>query len=111
MKRPDNRKWMMVIAFLLIFALVFTVACSPADEPEEVEEPVDQPEEPTEEEEPEEVAFATEPPPSGFNDGTYRGTYGDRGDQQVSVQFTLTDGVISNVGYRHLYYAATDFDN
>ncbi len=45
----------------------------------------------------------------GFNDGTYRGTYGDRGDQQVSVQFTLTDGVISNVGYRHLYYRETDF--
>ncbi len=108
MHRMFGKKWVLLIVFVLIGALMFATACSPADQPDDPEE-VEEPEETVEVEEPEEVLFASEPPASGYNDGTYRGTYGDRGDQQVSVQFTLTDGVMSNMGYRHLYYGATDF--
>ncbi len=55
-------------------------------------------------------------PPNGFErilpeytDGRYRGIYGDRGDQQVSVQFFVEDGEIRNVTYRHLYHAGIDY--
>ncbi|SFH83973.1 hypothetical protein SAMN05192551_103227 [Tindallia magadiensis] len=110
MRKKSNKKMMIGIALLLMIAMLFVSACSPTEETEEVEvpeEPAEMPEEA--EEEVEEIAFASEPPVSGFNNGTYRGTYGDRGDQQVSVQFTLTDGVISNLGYRHLYYGEADY--
>ncbi|MCC5911753.1 MAG: FMN-binding protein [Clostridiaceae bacterium] len=45
----------------------------------------------------------------GYEDGRYRGIYGDGGEQQVSVQFDLEDNVISNVSFRHLYYSGTDY--
>ncbi len=55
-------------------------------------------------------------PPNGFDrvlpqytDGRYRGIYGDRGDQQVSVQFHVEDGLIRDVSYRHLYHAGIDY--
>lgn len=44
-----------------------------------------------------------------FEDGRYRGIYGDRGEQQVSIQFTLTNNVISNVSYRWLYHSGNDY--
>ncbi|TVR68144.1 MAG: FMN-binding protein [Spirochaetaceae bacterium] len=46
-----------------------------------------------------------------YQDGTYRGTYEDSGEQQVSVQFRLADNRISNVSYRHLQYRGTSFRN
>lgn len=44
-----------------------------------------------------------------YDNGTYRGNYSDSGVMQVGVQFRLTDDVISDVRYRHLYYSDTDF--
>lgn len=46
-----------------------------------------------------------------YQDGTYRGTYEDSGEQQVSIQFRLTDNTISNVSYRVLAYRDTSFRN
>ncbi len=39
--------------------------------------------------------------------GRYRGTYGDRGQQQVSIQFYVVDGRFSELTYRHLEYGNT----
>ncbi len=44
-----------------------------------------------------------------YQDGTYRGIYGDGGDQQVSIQFSLEDGNIHDMSFRHLYYGGTDY--
>lgn len=44
-----------------------------------------------------------------YADGRYRGTFGDRGDQQVSIQFELQNNTYRNVRYRHLYYGGTDY--
>ncbi|NBG89542.1 FMN-binding protein [Isachenkonia alkalipeptolytica] len=44
-----------------------------------------------------------------YQDGTYRGIYGDGGDQQVSIQFSLEDGNIYDMSFRHLYYGGTDY--
>ena len=44
-----------------------------------------------------------------YQDGTYRGLYGDSGDQQVSIQFSLEDGNIQNMSFRHLYYSGVDY--
>lgn len=42
-------------------------------------------------------------------DGRYRGTYGDRGDQQVAIQFSIENGKITNLSYRHLYHSGNDY--
>ncbi len=44
-----------------------------------------------------------------YQDGTYRGIYGDGGEQQVSIQFRVEDGKIYDMGFRHLYYGGTDY--
>lgn len=46
-----------------------------------------------------------------YADGRYRGTYGDRGDMQVSIQFTLEEGLFTNLSYRHLYHSGNDYRN
>ncbi|OWZ84810.1 FMN-binding protein [Natranaerobius trueperi] len=44
-----------------------------------------------------------------FEDGTYRGVFGDGGDMQVNVQFSLEDNVITDISFRHLYYSGDDY--
>jgi uncharacterized protein with FMN-binding domain len=44
-----------------------------------------------------------------YGDGMYRGIYADRNEIQVSVQFNLKDNVLSNLSFRQLYYAGTDY--
>ena len=45
----------------------------------------------------------------GFEDGTYRGIFMDRGEQQVGVEFTLKDNVVVAIRYRHLMHQGTDY--
>ncbi|MDO4800216.1 MAG: LysM peptidoglycan-binding domain-containing protein [Bacillota bacterium] len=51
----------------------------------------------------------TKNPISYTQDGTYRGAFVDGGIQQVGLQFTVTDGVISAVRFRTLKYKDVDY--
>lgn len=42
-------------------------------------------------------------------DGTYRGTYGDRNEMQVGVQFSVENGEFTELNFRHLAYSDTDY--
>lgn len=44
-----------------------------------------------------------------YDNGRYRGTFGDSGYQQVSVQFHLKDNIIHDVSFRHLFYSGVDY--
>ncbi|UMZ74351.1 hypothetical protein [Natranaerofaba carboxydovora] len=57
-----------------------------------------------------EIAAGYSPVGIGFEDGTYRGIFSDGGDMQVNVQFTLEDNVVTDAGYRHLYYGGEEYD-
>lgn len=46
---------------------------------------------------------------NGYEDGTYRGTFIDRDDVQVNVQFTLENNVITSIGYRRLSHRGIDY--
>ena len=46
-----------------------------------------------------------------YADGRYRGIYGDSGEQQISIQFFLDNGVFSNVAFRHLQYRGNSYRN
>jgi len=45
----------------------------------------------------------------GYEDGTYRGVFLDRGEMQVNVQFTLENNEVTNITYRYLKYAGIDY--
>lgn len=47
--------------------------------------------------------------PGEYLDGTYRGNFIDRGHIQVSLQFRLRDGQLSDLSYRHLRYRDVDY--
>jgi uncharacterized protein with FMN-binding domain len=42
------------------------------------------------------------PEESQYEDGTYRGTFADLADIQISLQFTLKDGIVTEAAFRHL---------
>ncbi len=44
-----------------------------------------------------------------FEDGTYRGTFSDRGEMNVSIQITLEDNIVTAIRHRHLYYRGVDY--
>ena len=44
-----------------------------------------------------------------YPNGIYRGTYEDSGIQQVGIEFKLTDGIISNINFRHLAYKDVNY--
>ena len=44
-----------------------------------------------------------------FEDGRYRGTFSDRGEMQVNVQFDLENNIVSNTSFRQLAYSGTDY--
>ena len=46
-----------------------------------------------------------------YADGRYRGTFGDGGEQQVSIQFSVENGVFRNISFRHLQYRGQNFRN
>ncbi len=44
-----------------------------------------------------------------FEDGTYRGTFSDRGEMNVSVQITLEDNIVTAARHRYLFYRGVDY--
>ncbi|WNF36697.1 FMN-binding protein [Bacillaceae bacterium IKA-2] len=65
-----------------------------------------------EEEQPDTEEPAGEETPDGktaYDDGTYRGIYGDRDQLQVSFQFELEDNVFTDVGFRQLAHGENDY--
>ncbi len=44
-----------------------------------------------------------------YQDGTYRGIFADRGDIQVSLQFTLEDNKVTVASFRELYHSGIDY--
>ena len=44
-----------------------------------------------------------------YENGRYRGTFGDSGVQQVSIQFDLEDNLLKNISFRHLFYKGNDY--
>lgn len=54
-------------------------------------------------------------PGNGFStaisapDGRYRGTYEDSGEQQISIQFSIENGNLTGIRFRHLAYAGMDY--
>ena len=44
-----------------------------------------------------------------YEDGTYRGSFIDRGHIQVNLQFTLEDNTVDEIEFRHLAYRDTDY--
>lgn len=44
-----------------------------------------------------------------YENGIYRGSYFDGNEQQVSIQFTLTDNRVSNLSYRTLAYKKVNY--
>ena len=46
---------------------------------------------------------------ASWRDGTYRGAYVDSGDNQVSVQFTLENNIITDITYRSLTYKGVNY--
>lgn len=44
-----------------------------------------------------------------FQDGTYRGTYSDRNEMNISVQFTLEDNIVTAARHRHMMYRGVDY--
>ncbi|WP_375056049.1 cytochrome b5 domain-containing protein [Zobellella sp. DQSA1] len=47
--------------------------------------------------------------PGTYLDGRYRGSFLDRGEMQVAVQFDLRDGRLMALEYRHLAYGGIDY--
>ncbi len=39
---------------------------------------------------------------SGYEDGTYRGTFADTDAIQIAVEITLSDGIVTDARFRHL---------
>ena len=44
-----------------------------------------------------------------YEDGTYRGIYEDQGNQQISIQFDLENGLFTDMSYRKLFYRDNDY--
>ncbi len=46
---------------------------------------------------------------STYRDGTYRGNFLDRGENQVTVEFKLKDDIVTAAKYRGLNYRGVDY--
>ena len=103
-----KKQWIVLLVLLLTMSLVI-MGCGGEeaeadDEAENGEDVVDENGE--EEDEDEDIDEVVE---ADYPDGTYRGIFEDSGDQQVSIQFKVEDGNLTDVRFRHLYYGGTDY--
>lgn len=46
--------------------------------------------------------------PLSYEDGTYRGVYGEA-DNQVTVELTLKDNIVTKISYRNLAYGGVNY--
>ncbi|SET68874.1 hypothetical protein SAMN05660297_03153 [Natronincola peptidivorans] len=93
------KKILLMTLVLILVSGVALTGCTATEEPvTAAEDVVEEP-----------VAIEEDNESEDYENGRYRGIYGDGGEQQVSVQFDLEDNVISNVSFRHLYYSGTDY--
>ena len=46
---------------------------------------------------------------TSYQDGTYRGTFNDRGEQQISLEFSLKNNKIADIHFRHLAYKGHNY--
>ena len=44
-----------------------------------------------------------------YDNGTYRGTFGEGGTEQVGIQFRLENNILKNLSFRHLFYKGIDY--
>lgn len=44
-----------------------------------------------------------------YENGRYRGIFGDRGVMQVSIQFSLENNLIKDLSFRHLFHGGNDY--
>ncbi|OEF98169.1 hypothetical protein [Desulfuribacillus alkaliarsenatis] len=90
---------------LMMMALVLALTLTGCDDVVD-QDPVDEGEAPVVEEpaieEPVEEA-------AKYDDGRYRGTYADRGVEQIGVQFDIADGVFTAVSFRELAYGGISY--
>ena len=93
MRRGFMKKFSLVLVLLILSLALILTGCGASEEPEPETDPV-------EEETNGDVVY---------DDGSYRGTYADRGDEQVGIQFEIEDNVITDVSYRQLYYGGMDY--
>lgn len=90
------RKILFLVSVVVVIAALTLSGCTPRDvTPPVVVDP-----------DPDDSVPVT---PVAFDDGTYRGIYEDRGEQQVSIQFRLENGVLSGLSWRYLSYAGTNY--
>jgi len=103
------KKQLSIILILILAGMMVLSGCggTDAEEVDVVEDSVEETE--ASEEAQEEVVIPDVDLKGSYNDGTYRGTYGDRGEMQISIQFRLEDNHISDVSYRHLYHSGNDY--
>lgn len=50
----------------------------------------------------------TAPAEMEYEDGTYRGSFMDRGEIQVNLQFDLRDNIVTGIQYRHLQFGGSN---
>ena len=55
------------------------------------------------------VSCTAKPAQASYEDGTYRGVFIDNNVQQVGVEFTLKDNVVTKAGFRHLEYRRINY--
>lgn len=44
-----------------------------------------------------------------YDNGTYRGTFGEGGTEQVGIQFRLENNILKSLSFRHLFYKGIDY--
>jgi uncharacterized protein with FMN-binding domain len=114
-----KKQWILLLALLLTMSLV-VMGCGDDNgedengeevvgengEDNDEEEPVDDDNDADEDDDEEDIDEAAE---GDYPNGTYRGIFEDGGEQQVSIQFSVQDGNLHDVSFRHLYYDGTDY--
>lgn len=55
------------------------------------------------------LSMATAVYAGSYKDGTYRGSFVDGAENQVTVEYKLKDDVVTSAKFRHLFYKGDDY--